>query len=211
MSARSHPGKQPVHTRSDGSNPSGRAKQELDYGRRPNEGYVFGAFIPATGRSSHRNPPLPLNSHLRGFLRESRGLGASRSGSHLRNPRQPQDAQSLRCLAVQPGAPSVGVRLPAQVRRLPQSHRTLVEDPQVTGAQRPQVRDLGRRGGGHREGDRLLERASSSVYLGPSQEASTDPNIGFGGNAEGSIGQQVKRMEFSGCATKVYPRCISRR
>lgn len=45
MSARSHPGKELVRT------PSGRAKQELDYGRRPNEGYVFGAFIPATGEA----------------------------------------------------------------------------------------------------------------------------------------------------------------
>lgn len=51
MSARSHPGQQPVRTRSNGSSPAGRAKQELDYGRRPNEGYVFGAFMPATGEA----------------------------------------------------------------------------------------------------------------------------------------------------------------
>lgn len=51
MSARSHPGKQLVRPRSENNTPSGRAKQELDYGRRPNEGYVFGAFMPTTGEA----------------------------------------------------------------------------------------------------------------------------------------------------------------
>ncbi len=34
----------------DGGRPAERAKQEIDYGRR-GKGYVFGAFVPATGEA----------------------------------------------------------------------------------------------------------------------------------------------------------------
>ena len=48
--AKSFPGHQPVRALppSDGSRPAERATQAIDYGRR-GKGYIFGAFIPATG------------------------------------------------------------------------------------------------------------------------------------------------------------------
>jgi DDE superfamily endonuclease/Winged helix-turn helix len=45
LSAKSYPGREPVRTQPP---PAGRARQEIDYGRR-GKGYVFGAFRPATG------------------------------------------------------------------------------------------------------------------------------------------------------------------
>jgi hypothetical protein len=54
-SAKSFPGQQPVRTApaegaDGGRRPAGRAKQEVDYGRR-GKGYIFGAFRPATGEA----------------------------------------------------------------------------------------------------------------------------------------------------------------
>src|SRR3954453_20973191 len=56
QAAKSFPGQQPIHTDprsgADGGDrrPAGRARQEIDYGRR-GQGYVFGAFRPATGEA----------------------------------------------------------------------------------------------------------------------------------------------------------------
>jgi transposase len=55
QSARSYPGQRVVHAEpgrgDDGTpRPAGRAKQEVDYGRR-GKGYIFGAFRPATGEA----------------------------------------------------------------------------------------------------------------------------------------------------------------
>ncbi len=50
--AKSFPGRQVVRALppADGSGPAERATQEIDYGRR-GKGYVFGAFLPATGEA----------------------------------------------------------------------------------------------------------------------------------------------------------------
>ena len=48
VSAKSYPGREPLHTRPEPT--AGRAKQEIDYGRR-GKGYIFGAFRPATGEA----------------------------------------------------------------------------------------------------------------------------------------------------------------
>ena len=45
LSAKSYPGRDLVRPQPP---PAGRARQEIDYGRR-GKGYVFGAFCPATG------------------------------------------------------------------------------------------------------------------------------------------------------------------
>ena len=45
LSAKSYPGRNLVRPQPP---PAGRARQEIDYGRR-GKGYVFGAFCPATG------------------------------------------------------------------------------------------------------------------------------------------------------------------
>jgi hypothetical protein len=47
--AKSHPGQEVIRPDPTGER-RGRAKQEIDYGRR-GKGYVFGAFCPATGNA----------------------------------------------------------------------------------------------------------------------------------------------------------------
>ena len=47
VSAKSYPGREPLCIQPE---PAGRAKQEIDYGRR-GTGYIFGAFRPATGEA----------------------------------------------------------------------------------------------------------------------------------------------------------------
>src|SRR3954471_14118496 len=65
QAARSFPGQQPIHAEPRGQayggdrRPAGRAKQEIDYGRR-GKGYVFGAFRPATGEAL--TAPYPSRS-----------------------------------------------------------------------------------------------------------------------------------------------------
>ncbi len=51
LSARSHAGRELVAIHPGAGKPAGRGKQELDYQRRPTDGYVFGAFQPATGEA----------------------------------------------------------------------------------------------------------------------------------------------------------------
>jgi hypothetical protein len=53
LSAKSYPGHAPIRTQPP---PAGRARQEIDYGRR-GKGYVFGAFCPATGAAFTRPYP----------------------------------------------------------------------------------------------------------------------------------------------------------
>jgi transposase len=53
LSAKGYPGRQLVRPRPP---PAGRARQEIDYGRR-GKGYVFGAFCPATGVALTRPYP----------------------------------------------------------------------------------------------------------------------------------------------------------
>jgi len=48
VSAKSYPGREPLRTEPEPT--AGRAKQEIDYGRR-GKGYIFGAFRPATGEA----------------------------------------------------------------------------------------------------------------------------------------------------------------
>jgi len=72
QSARSFPGPQPVRIepadRTDGAGrPAGRARQEVDYGRR-GKGYVFGAFRPATGEALTRPYPSRSAANWADFL-----------------------------------------------------------------------------------------------------------------------------------------------
>jgi transposase len=58
QAARSYPGQEPVRTvpsdeTAGDRRPAGRAKQEVDYGRR-GKGYIFGAFRPTTGEAFTR-------------------------------------------------------------------------------------------------------------------------------------------------------------
>ena len=49
VSVKSYPGKQLVYPEATETMPAGRARQEIDYGRREPAGFVFGALQPKTG------------------------------------------------------------------------------------------------------------------------------------------------------------------
>ena len=65
LSAKSYLGQEPVRTQPP---PAGRAKQEIDYGRR-GKGYIFGAFCPATGAAFTRPYPGRGAVHWAAFLK----------------------------------------------------------------------------------------------------------------------------------------------
>ena len=69
LSAKSYPGREPVRTQPP---PAGRARQEIDYGRR-GKGYVFGAFCPATGAAFTRPYPGRGAAHWVAFLEAVEG------------------------------------------------------------------------------------------------------------------------------------------
>src|SRR5260370_39722827 len=59
VAVKSYPGKQLVDPEAAETKPAGRARQEIDYGRREKAGYVFGALQPRTGEvfTSPYTPP----------------------------------------------------------------------------------------------------------------------------------------------------------
>ena len=63
VSARSYPGRELVRPQ---PAPAGRARQEIDYGRR-GQGYTFGAFCPATGAALTRPYPGRGTTHWVAF------------------------------------------------------------------------------------------------------------------------------------------------
>jgi hypothetical protein len=69
LSAKSHLGHAPVRTQPP---PAGRARQEIDYGRR-GKGYIFGAFCPATGAAFTRPYPGRGTDHWANFLEAVEG------------------------------------------------------------------------------------------------------------------------------------------
>ena len=66
VSAKSYPGRDLVRPHPP---PAGRARQEVDYGRR-GKGYVFGAFCPATGAACTRPYPGRGTGHWVAFLEQ---------------------------------------------------------------------------------------------------------------------------------------------
>ena len=69
VSAKSYPGRDLVRPQPP---PAGRARQEIDYGRR-GKGYIFGAFRPATGAAFTRPYPGRGTAHWVAFLEEVEG------------------------------------------------------------------------------------------------------------------------------------------
>jgi hypothetical protein len=66
-SAKSFPGHQVVNPAPTADRPAGRAKQAADYGRR-GKGYVFGAFVPATGEAFTHPYPRRTGENWIDFL-----------------------------------------------------------------------------------------------------------------------------------------------
>lgn len=104
--------------------PAQRARQEIDYGRR-GKGYVFGAFQPATGVAFTWTAARRTTANFVAFLEHTEEWidpTAERVPSHRR-------------LALRAGPPALGVCLPAQVRRLLELDRAVVEGLALVGAQ----------------------------------------------------------------------------
>ena len=163
QSARSYPGRRVVKPAPPKAQ---RAKQEIDYGRR-GKGYVFGAFRPATGEAFTAPYTGRTTANWVDFLGAGRGLDQSRCRAGLRRGGQPHRPQRHRRAALRSGPPALGIRVPAQVRGLPEPDRTVVEDPALFGPQRPPLRDLARDRRSRPARHRVLERAQASFRLGP--------------------------------------------
>jgi transposase len=69
LSAKSYPGREVIRPQPP---PAGRARQEIDYGRR-GKGYIFGAFCPASGAALTRPYPGRGTAHWVAFLEQVEG------------------------------------------------------------------------------------------------------------------------------------------
>jgi hypothetical protein len=124
--------------------------------------------VPA-GERQTLDPTVPQPKHrkLGGLPRACRRLVARWRGAGVRRAGQLPGALGHRRAAVRAGAPAVEVRVPPEVRGVPDLDRALVEGAVVPLTEGTAVRDLGRRVPRHRRGDGVLEQAPASVRLGP--------------------------------------------
>ncbi len=83
VSARSYPGAEPIRPAPDGTSdhakPAGRARQEIDYGRR-GKGYIYGAVRPATGEAYTREYEGRTTAGWVDFLAEVEGWAPGDAG-----------------------------------------------------------------------------------------------------------------------------------
>src|SRR4051812_19161446 len=163
LSARSYPGRRVVKPAPPKAQ---RAKQEIDYGRR-GKGYVFGAFRPATGEAFTAPYTGRTTANWVDFLGAVEGwikADVARVYAVVDNLNV-HSATDVLLFAL--AHPALGVRVPAQVRGLPEPDRTVVEDPALFGPQRASLRGLARDRRSRPAGHRVLERAQASLRLGP--------------------------------------------
>jgi DDE superfamily endonuclease len=114
--------------------PAQRAKQEIDYGRR-GKGYVFGAFQPATGAALTWTATRRTTANFVAFLEETEHWidpAVQRVYAILDNLSAHRAADVLLFALAHPRS---RVRLPTQVRCLPESDRAVVEGPALARAQ----------------------------------------------------------------------------
>ena len=122
--------------------PAGRAKVALDYTHRPKGGFVFGALEPSTGAVFTEMYPRRIGGHYIEFLEkveqwvspEVKHIYAIIDNLYMHS--------SYDVLLFSLAHHQVGVRLPAQVRRVLKPHRTLVEDTTFTRPQGQALRGL---------------------------------------------------------------------
>ena len=107
--------------------PPRRAGQAGDRLRAPRQGLHLRRLPPGDRRGA--DPPLrqPQRGELGRLPRAGRGVGPGRGRAGLRDRRQPAGPPGDRRAAVPPGASAVGVRLPAEVRGVPEPDRAVVE------------------------------------------------------------------------------------
>src|SRR4051794_4341120 len=165
QSARSYPGRRVVKPAPPKAQ---RAKQEIDYGRR-GKGYVFGAFRPQGRPSPKPTRAAPLRTGSISSAQSSAGSTLGSNGSTRWWTISTSTAH--RCPLVRACPPALGVRVPAQVCRLPEPDRAVVEDPALAGIEGPPLRGLARDRGGCPARHRVLERAQAPLPVGPQTAA----------------------------------------
>ena len=151
-SAKSCPGRQVVPVAAE---PGARARREIDYGRR-GKGYIFGASRPATGEALTAPYPGRTTANRVDFL----GRVEARVPADVERLYAILDNLSAHratdVLLFQPGPPALGVRLPADLRRLPEPDRAVMGSAPLAGAEGPPLRDLGAGLRRRARGDQLL-------------------------------------------------------
>ena len=98
---------------------------------------------PRDRRGPHRAYLEPDHGQLGRLPGAGRGLDAGGS-SGLRDRRQPQHRTARPTCRCSAGASALGVRVPAQVCRVPEPDRAVVEGAALAGAEGSPLRDLGR-------------------------------------------------------------------
>lgn len=131
LSTRSHPGQELVATQPTESKPAGRAKQEVDCGRTQREGYVFGAFQPASGKVVIATSTSRSIKHFADFLDQVEAARRQLNGSMWCSIIWGRIKPMMCCFLTWPICTLVF--LPAQICRLLQLDRAMVENPQITG------------------------------------------------------------------------------
>ena len=157
--------------------PGGRAKQEIDYGRR-GKGYVFGAFRPMTGDAFTQPYTGRTSANWVDFLERVEAwlpAEAEQVYAIVDNLSTHRTTDVLLFSLAQSSA--LGVRVPAKVRRLPELDRAVVEDLALARAQRAPLRDVGGHLASGQAGDSILEQAQASISLGPPAAPSTPSNV----------------------------------
>ena len=183
VSAKSYPGRDLVRPHPP---PAGRARQEIDYGRR-GKGYVFGAFCPATGAAFTRPYPGRGTAHWVAFLEEVEGW----------LPREVERVYAIADNLSSHRAPDVLLFMLAHPRW------EMVFQPKYAAYLNliepwwKVLRSLalaGRRfetwdevSGGGRAGDRVLERAPPSLRLGATAPSSAAPPARHRAPAQGRM------------------------
>jgi DDE superfamily endonuclease len=202
VSAKSYPGRDLVRPQPP---PAGRARQEIDYGRR-GKGYVFGAFCPATGAALTRPYPGRGTASWVAFLEEVEGwlpgeaeriyAIADNPGSHrapdvlpfmLAHPRwemvfQPKYAAYLNL--IEPWG-KILRSLALAGRRFETWDEVREAVAQATASARRSRRPPPPRGG--RAGHRLLERAPPSLRPGTEATSSAAPTARHRAPAQGRM------------------------
>ena len=173
VAVKSYPGKHLVKPEATAATPAGRAKQEIDYGRREKAGYVFGALQPRTGEvftATYTRRTLVNWIDFLHQVEEWIPQEVERVYAVLVNLTM---HRAVDVLLFNLAYPRLQVRVSAYLCGVLKSDRALVENPQIAGAQRTALRNLERGRGGGAKGDGVLECTQASVCVGPPQATSS--------------------------------------
>jgi hypothetical protein len=176
LSAKSHPGRDLVRPQPP---PAGRARQEVDYGRR-GKGCIFGAFCPATGAALTRPYPGRGAANWVAFLEEVESWlpqDIARVYAIADNLSSHRGADGLLFLLAHPRWEMVLQPKYAAYLNLVRgtAANAVVEGAALAGARRAPLRDMGRGRRGRRAGDRPLECAPPPLHLGAAATSSPAP------------------------------------